>query len=255
MKTMFLTKLKITTAVLLAVVVAAVGVAVATFEAHAARQPQPAKSERRAPQDKDKPKAEPKPLVVQEDAQIRTLAWSSNGKILATVGIVYETAEFTDGDGKPTDSGGVIPHSTIKLWDATTGQLKRSLGEEKDTYIAAIALSADGKTAAISASKHVLTNQRDNPIKFETEVRVVDASRMQEQPTCPNCLITRAISPTLGLTSASRLSPKSSCRRPITSMSHIPRLRNRPCSGYRASRGWGHTSIPGRHRTGAIRRS
>jgi RNA polymerase sigma factor (sigma-70 family) len=175
LKAMFLTKLKIATAVLLAVVAAMVGVALATFQTQAAQQPQPAKVERRAPQDEGKPKAEPKPVVVQEDAQIRQLAWSANGKILATIGIVYETVAFTDADGKPTDSGGVIPHSTIKLWDATTGKLKRSLGEEKDTYIAAIAFSADGKTAAVSTSKHVLTKQPNNPIRCETEVRVMDA--------------------------------------------------------------------------------
>jgi RNA polymerase sigma factor (sigma-70 family) len=116
-----------------------------------------------------------KPVVVQEDAQVRTLAWSSNGKIVATIGIVYEFVEFKDGDGKLTENGGVIPHSTIKLWDATTGELKRSLGEEKDTFINAIAFSADGKTAAISTSKHVLTNQPTTPIRFETEVRVMDA--------------------------------------------------------------------------------
>jgi RNA polymerase sigma factor (sigma-70 family) len=108
-----------------------------------------------------------KPVVVQEDAQVRRLAWSSNGKILATIGIVYESVEFRDGGGQLTESGGVIPHSTIKLWDATTGELKRSLGEEKDTFINAIAFSADGKAAAISTSKHVLTNQPKNPIRFE----------------------------------------------------------------------------------------
>jgi WD40 repeat protein/thiol-disulfide isomerase/thioredoxin len=129
----------------------------------------------------DKPVDQPvkeqaaKPVVVQEDAQIRTVAWSSHGKILATIGIVYEHVTFTDGDGTPTDRGGLIPHSTIKLWDATTGELKRSLGEEKDTYIAAIAFSADEKTVAISTSKHVVTNQPTNPIRFETEVRVMDA--------------------------------------------------------------------------------
>src|SRR5262249_28683821 len=137
-----------------------------------------------AQEDKSKPQPtgatkskvqEPKPVIVQEDAQVRTVAWSSNGKILATIGIVYESVEFRDGGGQLTDSGGVIPHSTIKLWDATTGKLKRSLGEEKDTYIAAIAFSPDGKTAAISTSKHVLTNEPKNPIKFEAEVRVMDA--------------------------------------------------------------------------------
>src|SRR5262249_56303376 len=103
------------------------------------------------------------------------VAWKEDGRVVATIGIVYELVDFTDGDGKPTGRGGIIPHSTIKFWDARTGKLKRSLDEEKNTYIAAIAFSADGKTAAVSVSKHVLTTDREAPLKFETEVRVMDA--------------------------------------------------------------------------------
>jgi WD40 repeat protein len=174
LKAMFLTKLKIATAVLLAVVVVAAGARAVLLPARAAQPPPPRKALRPATQHEGTPTTEPRPVIVREDTQVRSLAWSSNGKILATVGIVYEVVEFTDGDGKPTGGGGVIPHSTIKLWDATTGKLKQSLGEEKDTYIAAIALSADGKTAAVSASKHVLTKDPEDPLKFETEVRVMD---------------------------------------------------------------------------------
>ncbi len=129
-----------------------------------------------APGPKDQAaKALAEPVVVREDAQVRTVVWNANGTILATIGIVFETVNFTDGDGKPTGTGGIIPHSTIKLWDATTGKLMRSLGEEEGTYLAAIAFSADGKTAAVSVSKHILTKDPESPLKFETEVRVLDA--------------------------------------------------------------------------------
>jgi RNA polymerase sigma factor (sigma-70 family) len=173
---MFLTKLKISTAVLLALAVAAVAAVVATFPAKAAQLAPPPVAVRNASQDQDTPKAESRPVVVHEDSQIRTVAYSADGKILATIGLVYELVDFTDGAGNPTGSGGVIPHSTIMLWDATTGTLLRSLGEEKDTYIAAIAFSPDKKTAAVSVSRHILTKDPDDPLKFETEIRVIDAT-------------------------------------------------------------------------------
>jgi RNA polymerase sigma factor (sigma-70 family) len=109
-------------------------------------------------------------VIAREDAQIRSLAWSANGKTLATVGIVYDVVEFTDGDGKPRGQGACWPNSTIKLWDAKTGELQRSLAEEQHTLIAAIAFSADGKSAAVSVSKH-----HQDPLKFQAEVRLVDA--------------------------------------------------------------------------------
>jgi RNA polymerase sigma factor (sigma-70 family) len=191
LKTMSLTRLTIATAALVvALALAMVGFGMAWF-----RDPPRAAAQGRDPQDapqtlagkataqrlKQKPApaalgnlqtpaGNAKPVAVAEDAQVRSLAWSANGKLLVTVGIVYEIVEFTDADGKPTDKGAIWPNSTIKLWDATTGQLKRSLAEEKHTYIAAIALSPDGKTAAVSTSKH-----HEDPLKFITEVRVLDA--------------------------------------------------------------------------------
>jgi RNA polymerase sigma factor (sigma-70 family) len=123
-----------------------------------------------APKNLQPPVGDAKPVVVREDAQVRGLAWSANGKILATVGIVYEVVDFTDGDGKPTGHGACWPNSTIKLWDAKTGELKQALGEEKHTYIATIAFSADGKSVAVSTSKH-----HQDPLKFVTEVRILDA--------------------------------------------------------------------------------
>jgi len=185
LKIMFLSKLKVATAGLLAIALAAAAVSIVTLPAPAAPQtvsvegaatPEEARPEEGRPQEGRPPaqaKADAKPVVVREDAQVSTIAWSANGKLVATIGLVFETVNYTDSDGN--QRGTVIPHSTIKLWNATTGELQRSLGEEKDTFIAAIAISADGKTAAISTSKHILTKDAETPFKFETEVRVLDA--------------------------------------------------------------------------------
>jgi RNA polymerase sigma factor (sigma-70 family) len=170
LKAMLLTRLKIAAAVLLAVVVVAAGAGVVFLPARAAEPPRPPKAEPPAAQREGEPAAEPRPVAVREDAQVHGLAWSADGKTLATVGIVYEVVEFTDGDGKPTGKGACWPNSTIKLWDPRTGELKLALGEEEHTYVAAIAFSADGKTAAVSTSKH-----HQDPLKFVTEVRVLDA--------------------------------------------------------------------------------
>ncbi len=175
---MFLSKHTIAVAVLAVLVVIAVGTGAILHQMQAAEQPERPTVEKPLAQKEDRSKAESRPVVVREDAHIRTIAWNANGKILATIGIVYETVDFgivTDDDGNSTRRGGVFPHSTIRLWDATTGELVRSLGEEKDTYIAAIAFSADGKTAAVSTSKHILPKPPEAPVTFETEIRVLDA--------------------------------------------------------------------------------
>jgi WD40 repeat protein len=153
--------------------VVAAALSAVLFPVRAAQRP--VNAERPAAQDGVKPAPEPRPVVVREDGHVRHLAWSPDGKVLATVALGHETVKFTDGDGNRTGRGGPIPHSTIKLWDATTGKLKRSLGEEKDTSIAAIAFSADGKTVAVSTSKHVLTKDPKTPLKTEVSTRVMDA--------------------------------------------------------------------------------
>src|SRR5262245_40252712 len=170
---MFLTRLKITLAVLLLIAVVASGAGF-LLPAQATETPQPKQAERPASQNQDRPATEPRPVNVQQDGQVRSLAWSADGKTLATVGIVYEVVVFGDGAGNPTDKGAVFPNSTIKLWDAK-GKLQRSLSEERHTFIAALAFSADAKTAAVSTSKHILTANPDDPLKYETEVRVMDA--------------------------------------------------------------------------------
>jgi RNA polymerase sigma factor (sigma-70 family) len=177
LKAMFLAKLKIAAAGLLLAFIAAALVVVATAPTHvaeAAPRTPPVMTQDRAIPGEANLQPPGKPVAVQEEAHIRTVAWSANGKLVATIGIIFEFVDFTDERGNPIGKGGIIPNSTVKLWNATTGKLELSLGEQKNTYAAAIAFSPDGKTAAISLSKHIFTKRADDPISYETEVRVID---------------------------------------------------------------------------------
>jgi RNA polymerase sigma factor (sigma-70 family) len=199
LKAMLLTKLKITLAVLAAVAVAAGGL---LYQAQAAEQSQPPKAERPPVPEAGKPNPRPKPIVVPEEAVVSQLAFSADGKTLATIGIRYEAIEYqgvmrpiydaagnVDGHrlevielqaGGPVPNGGgetrktLAPNSTIKLWDATTGQLHWSLGEEKRISITALAAAPDGKTVAIAAMKEQRVNVR-NPRTIE--VRLMDIEK------------------------------------------------------------------------------
>jgi RNA polymerase sigma factor (sigma-70 family) len=95
------------------------------------------------PQGTPKPTQAAAPVVVREDAQLTYAAWSADGNVVATVGITFEVRER---EGEKSHMG----NSTVKLWDAKTGALKKSLGEEKETAIRAIAFSPDKKHAAIA---------------------------------------------------------------------------------------------------------
>jgi RNA polymerase sigma factor (sigma-70 family) len=117
MKTMFLTNLKIATAVLVLVAVVATGASIARLPVLAAEPPQPPKAEQPAASAADKPKAGVKPVVVKEENQLISVAWSADGKTVATVGIRSELVELADGEKA------LMAHSTIKIRDAKTGEL------------------------------------------------------------------------------------------------------------------------------------
>jgi RNA polymerase sigma factor (sigma-70 family) len=163
-------RLKSAVAALLAVVVAA-GAGIVLFPARADQPPQPEKAERPAPREREKPTTDPKPVAVQEDGIVRQAAWNPNGKTVALVALNFESVTFKDADGNDTDTGAVLPNMTIKLRDAKTGELQRSLGEERHTNIMAAAFSPDGKTAAYALKKLHPPEAAGKP----GEIRVVDA--------------------------------------------------------------------------------
>jgi RNA polymerase sigma factor (sigma-70 family) len=145
LKTMFTSKLKTATAALVLLAALAVGASGLLYQTQAAEPQPPAKAEKPAAQQG----AEPMPVVVRDDAQVTQAAWSADGDVVATVGITFEVRE---GKGKNGPVKSHMANSTVKLWDAKTGALKKSLGEEKETNIQAIALSPDKKRAAIAGS-------------------------------------------------------------------------------------------------------
>jgi WD40 repeat protein len=173
-KTMLLTRLKIVTAVLL---LAGLALGAGLFCRSEAAQPAaPPKAEQAAAQDRGKPKAGRKPVVIKEEAQIHRVAWSPDGALVATTGTRFEVVESKDGDGKKGKA--LLYHSAVKLWDARTGELRNSLGEEGKTYITALAFSPDKKTLAYAA----FTNSAE-PSPVKREVRLVDIGKGSIQRT------------------------------------------------------------------------
>jgi RNA polymerase sigma factor (sigma-70 family) len=127
---------------------------------------------------KDKPKPEVKPVVVGEKAKINSLAWDAKDETVVTVGWTFEVAEIAGPDGK-NPLKALLPSSTIKLWGAKTGKLKRSLGEDKGIAISTLTLSPDRKTAVVTAIK--FTNEDGKPLGGSrgTEVRLMDAEKWE----------------------------------------------------------------------------
>jgi RNA polymerase sigma factor (sigma-70 family) len=127
---------------------------------------------------KDKPKPEVKPVAVTEKAAINRLVWDAKGEIVVTVGVTYEVAEVTDNNGQNPQKV-LLPNSTIKLSDATTGELKRSLGEEKGIYIGNLTLSPDRKTAVVTAIKFTGEDGKALGGSHGTEVRLMDVEKWE----------------------------------------------------------------------------
>jgi RNA polymerase sigma factor (sigma-70 family) len=128
---------------------------------------------------KDKPKPEVKPVAVTEKATINRVAWDAKGETVVTVGVTFEVAEITGPNGENPQKV-LVPNSTIKLWDAATGELKRSLGEEKGILIRALAVSPDRKTAVVTTIK--FTDENGKPLggsRGTEEVRLMDAEKWE----------------------------------------------------------------------------
>jgi RNA polymerase sigma factor (sigma-70 family) len=124
---------------------------------------------------KDKLKPEVKPVAVSEKAAINRLAWDAKGETVVTVGVTFEVAELTVTGQDPLKV--LLPSSTTKLWDARTGELKLSLGEEKGIHISTLTLSPDRKSAVITAVKFTDEDGKASGGSRGTEVRLMDAEK------------------------------------------------------------------------------
>ena len=170
LKTMFTTKLKFVAAALVLLAAVAVGTRGFLYHTHAAQPQKSSKAEQPAAQEGDKPQARPKTIRVKDLATLVQVAWGADGKTVATVGLTTDIVE----DKRSGMKFGLVSH-TIKFWDGTTGKLKQSLGEEKDTMVQSITFSRDKKTAALAVAKVNFDRQKgEQSARPETEVRVVD---------------------------------------------------------------------------------
>jgi glucose/arabinose dehydrogenase len=172
LKTMLLKKLQIATAVLVMLSLFTAGAGGLLYPMKAAEQLPLPKAPRAALQDPARRAADPMPVVVRGDAHMHRLAWSPDGKILATVGVAYDLVQYKNAAGE--EEGTILPSSAVKLWDPKTGELKRALAEEKYTWFTGIAFSPDGKTAALSVMKHP-ANPPNGGGLAKSEVWLVDA--------------------------------------------------------------------------------
>lgn len=187
-QTMFLTKLKTATAALVLLAAVAVGAGGLLYQTQAAEQQQPPKGYSKSEPVKappgvpvarggDKPQAALKPVIVKDNEaqQLKVVGWGADGKTVVTFGLTFDIVESKDADGNPTKVK--IPNNTIKIWDAATGKLKQSLGEEKHTHVFAVDFARDRKTAAIGYYKH----DRQAPTGGSWNVRIVNATTWESK--------------------------------------------------------------------------
>lgn len=169
LKAMWFTKIKVITCVLLAVgVITAGGSGVGLFVL-AGEQPKTVTALVSSNRANGKAGSKPKPVIVREEAMLHRLAWSPDSKLVATVGLTNDPIEGKENDENILNR--FSPNSTIKLWNAKTGKLKRSLVKEENAQINGLAFSPDGKTVAIALVKRLG--------RGGWEVRLADAENWQ----------------------------------------------------------------------------
>jgi WD40 repeat protein len=165
LKTMLLTKLKLASAVVLVLFAVLAAGALVGLPALTAEPPNVPHGDKPAGQQPSKPQGVPKPIVVRDNAYLSRLAWSADGTTVATVGITFDIVEVTDSDGNNPQKV-QVDTSTLKLWDPSTGKLKREMKQEQYTNISAIAFSSDKETVALVTSRGFERPQPDVDVKL-----------------------------------------------------------------------------------------
>jgi RNA polymerase sigma factor (sigma-70 family) len=135
LKTMPLTKLKVV--VVLMMVAALSGVAGLIYLMQAAGRANAQERPTAPPKSVETAKRQT-PIKLQLDGTPVSVAWSPDGKTVATITSVKAK------DDKD------LPGALVQLWDAATGKEKLSLGVEENTTLASLTFSPDGKALAMS---------------------------------------------------------------------------------------------------------
>jgi RNA polymerase sigma factor (sigma-70 family) len=166
-RTMLLTKLKIASACVFAIALAA-GIAVLSSprqQVYAIESPQDPMAVKPATRPVARPIPDRKPVEFSDEAQVLSAEWSRDGKSIAAVCQTYELVP-----GRENEQNILMrfyPNSSIKILDSATGKLIRSLDEEKKASIIAPSLSPDGKFLAYASL---------NFIQFKCELKIIDAA-------------------------------------------------------------------------------
>jgi RNA polymerase sigma factor (sigma-70 family) len=108
-----------------------------------------------------------KPRVLRADGHVWAVAWSPDGKTLATASDAPEPVKAND------PRAGRVASSTVRLWDVRERRERISFGAESRTMIQALAFSPDGKTLALKVNKPMEVNR--------SELRLVDPNQGRVQ--------------------------------------------------------------------------
>jgi WD40 repeat protein len=180
---MLTTKIKIAAALFLAVA-ASCYMGVLGVRMILGQDPNPPTSPRaEAPANKDGDARKPK--VLQLDGSNAPIAWSPDGKQLASVSYTVDMKEETiDGEKRKVYAG---MNSTLKFWDVAKGEVRLSLGEQKRVWITSLAFSPDDKTLAVGVE------DQSAPGVKRHEVRLFDSQTGASRKTLPHPGTVRAV--------------------------------------------------------------
>jgi RNA polymerase sigma factor (sigma-70 family) len=185
LKTMLLNKIKIATALLLALGIACYGLGLLSVMLANAQDAGPKATTQRAGASKvanDNTGADRKPKVLQLDGSNAHIAWSADGMQLASVSFtLYMEEKIVNGEKTRVFAGN---NSTVRFWDVAKGEVRLSLGEQKRVLIRSLAFAPDGKTLAIGV---------ENQAVKAHEVRLLDTQTGAIKKTIPNPGTARAV--------------------------------------------------------------
>jgi WD40 repeat protein len=104
------------------------------------------------------------PVILKADQSIYRLAWEPGGKMIAVVGVGYDTK-----------TKGI--KSTLRFWDVEKREVRRSVDVECMTKLESISFSPNGQMLAVAATRH--------SGKIVDTVRLIDPETGATQKTIP----------------------------------------------------------------------